>query len=218
MTIVNIFDAAREGDWDAFRKFYSGNINEVDPYSNFSLLQLAVTSTENSEGRLAIIRFLLENGIDLNFRDKKYCRNALHASFFGFRKGDINHLRKQTELLISAGMDVNATGKFDAIPLKYAITISKHPTEEMKEIYVMLLQRFRDKPSISTNVNSRGTKRMFSGPRIASYRLGVDCFLPFFFFGSSVSWFIMVICPSTCATGWRAMPRSLSVAVRIPSP
>ena len=144
MTLVNIFDAAREGDRDAFRKFYSGNINEVDPYSNFSLLQLAVTSTENSEGRLAIIRFLLENGIDLNFRDKKYCRNALHVSFFGFRKGDINHLRKQTELLISAGMDVNATDKFDAIPLKYVITISKHLTEEMKEIYVMLLRAGSD--------------------------------------------------------------------------
>ena len=79
MTIVNIFDAAREGDWDAFRKFYSGNINEVDPYSNFNLLQLAVTSTENSEGRLAIIRFLLENGVDLNFRDKNIVE--MHSMF-----------------------------------------------------------------------------------------------------------------------------------------
>lgn len=33
----------------------------------------------------------------------------------------------------------------------------------------------------------QGTKRMFSGPRIASYRLGVDCFLPFFFLGASFS-------------------------------
>ncbi len=144
MTVINIFDAAREGDWNAFRKFYNGNINELDPHSSFNLLQLAVTSTENSEGRLAIIRFLLENRIDLNYRDKKHHRNALHVSFFGFRKGDINHLRKQTELLISAGMDVNATDKFDAIPLKYAITISKHSTEEMKEIYVMLLQAGSD--------------------------------------------------------------------------
>jgi len=79
MTIVNIFDAAREGDWDAFQKFYNGNINEVDPYSNFNLLQLAVTSTENSEGRLAIIRFLLENGVDLNFRDKNIVE--MHSIF-----------------------------------------------------------------------------------------------------------------------------------------
>ena len=59
-------------------------------------------------------------------------------------KGNIDYLKKQTELLISAGVDVNATDIFDAILLKYAITISKHPTEEMKEIYVMLIQAGSD--------------------------------------------------------------------------
>ena len=144
MILVDIFDAAREGDWDAFQKFYNGNISQVNPYSGFNLLQLAATSTENAEGRLAIVRFLLANGIDLNYKDKEHSRNALHVSFFGFRKGNIDYLRKQTELLISAGVDVNATDKFDAIPLKYAITISKHPTEEMKEIYTMLIQAGSD--------------------------------------------------------------------------
>jgi len=144
MILVDIFDAAREGDWDAFQKFYNGNISQVNPYSGFNLLQLAATSTENAEGRLAIVRFLLANGIDLNYKDKEHSRNALHVSFLGFRKGDIDYLRKQTELLISAGVDVNATDKFDAIPLKYAITISKHPTEEMKEIYTMLIQAGSD--------------------------------------------------------------------------
>ena len=145
MILVDIFDAAREGNWDAFQKFFDGNINQVNPHSDcYNLLQLAVTSTENPEGRLAIIRFLLEHGIDLDYREKKFQRNALHIAFFGFRKGNIEYLQKQTELLIAAGMDVNATDKFDAIPMKYAITISKHTTEEMKKIYAMLIRAGSD--------------------------------------------------------------------------
>ena len=144
MILVDIFDAAREGDWDAFQKFFNGNINQINQHSNYNLLQLVVTSTENPEGRLAILRFLLENGIDLDYRDKKFQRNALHIAFFGFRKGDLEYLKKQTELLISAGVDVNAVDKFDAIPLKYAITISKHTTEEMREIYEMLIRSGSD--------------------------------------------------------------------------
>ena len=144
MILVDIFDAAREGDWDAFQKFFDGNVNQVNPNSNYNLLQLAVTSTKNPEGRLAIVRFLLEQGIDLNYRETKYKMNALHIALFGLLKGDIEYLKKQTELLISAGVDVNAVDKFDAIPLKYAITISKHPTEEMKEIYSMLIRSGSD--------------------------------------------------------------------------
>ena len=111
MILVDIFDAAREGDWDAFQKFFNGNINQINQHSNYNLLQLVVTSTENPEDRLAILRFLLENGIDLDYRDKKFQRNALHIAFFGFRKGDLEYLKKQTELLISAGVDVNAVDK-----------------------------------------------------------------------------------------------------------
>ena len=85
MILVDIFDAAREGDWDAFQKFFNGNINQINQHSNYNLLQLVVTSTENPEDRLAILRFLLENGIDLDYRDKKFQRNALHIAFFGFR-------------------------------------------------------------------------------------------------------------------------------------
>lgn len=144
MIVVDIYDAAREGDWDAFQKFFDGNIDQINPNSSYNLLQLAVTSTENPEGRLAIIRFLLGRGIDLNHRDKKFQRNALHIAFFGFRKGNIECLKEQTALLISAGVDVNAVDKFGAIPLKYAITISKHTTEEMKEIYAMLLRAGSD--------------------------------------------------------------------------
>ena len=144
MILVDIFDAAREGDWDASQKFYNGSINQINQHSNYNLLQLVVTSTENPEGRLAILRFLLENGIDLDYRDKKFQRNALHIAFFDFRKDNLEYLKKQTELLISAGVNVNAVDKFDAIPLKYAITISKHTTEEMKEIYEMLIRSGSD--------------------------------------------------------------------------
>ena len=68
----------------------------------------------------------------------------LHIAFFGFLRGDIEYLKKLTELLITAGADVNAADKFNAIPLKYAITISKHPTEDMKDIYAMLIRAGSD--------------------------------------------------------------------------
>ena len=47
------------------------------------------------------------------------------------------------------------------------------------------------------------------------YRLGSGVFL---LLDALCFWCSMVICPSTCSVGWRRMPRSLLVAVRMPSP
>lgn len=144
MILANVFDATREGNWEAFQKFYNGSVNQLNPHTGYNLLQLAVTSTQNPEERLQIIRFLLEHGIDLAYKEPAQQRNVLHIAFFGFLRGDIEYLKKLTELLITAGADVNAADKFNAIPLKYAITISKHPTEDMKDIYAMLIRAGSD--------------------------------------------------------------------------
>lgn len=144
MILTDVFDAAREGDWDAFQKFYTGSVNQLNPHTRYNLLQSAVTATHNPEGRLRIVHFLLEQGIDLAYKEPGKQRNALHIAFFGFLKGDVEYLQKQMELLIAAGVDVNAVDQFGAIPLKYAITISKLPTEKMEGIYAMLIQAGSD--------------------------------------------------------------------------
>ena len=40
-----------------------------------------------------------------------------------------------TKLLINGGIDINALDKYKVIPLKYAITITKLPSNELKPIY-----------------------------------------------------------------------------------
>ena len=38
MKILNIFDAAKEGNFNEFKRLYSGNVNEINKYSQFNLL------------------------------------------------------------------------------------------------------------------------------------------------------------------------------------
>ena len=44
-----------------------------------------------------------------------------------------------TKLLINGGIDINALDKYKVIPLKYAITITKLPSNELKPIYEIFL-------------------------------------------------------------------------------
>lgn len=150
MVITDMFDAAREGNFEAFVKYFTGDVNSINQFSDFNCLQLAVTRNFNVADRLNIMRFLIEKGIDLNYKDKKVKRNALHVLYFHFLKGDLNFLQEATKLLIQAGVDVNAFDKFNAIPLKYAITISKLSTDKMIGIYDMLIRAGSDYSATDT--------------------------------------------------------------------
>ena len=46
---------------------------------------------------------------------------------------------KVTQLLVEAGVDINEKDKYGAIPLKYAITVVKLPTETAMPVYKYLI-------------------------------------------------------------------------------
>ncbi len=84
MASMDIFDAARDGEFEMFKRLFTGDVNCINKYSSYNYLQLAVTEDSNRDGRLNIIRFLIDKGVDINYQDRKLKRNALHVLFFHF--------------------------------------------------------------------------------------------------------------------------------------
>ena len=144
MIIVNSFDAALEADFSEFKRLYSGDINQINPYTKYNLLETLLCKNHNMSERIDIARYLIDKGIDVNHLCGKYKRNALHLLFFNFLRGDIPYLLEMTKLLVSSGVDVNAVDKFNAIPLNYAISICKGETEDYRSVYEFLLKAGSD--------------------------------------------------------------------------
>lgn len=144
MKIVNVFDAVKEGDFEEFQRLYTGDINEINKFTQLNLLQTTLINTNNEDGRLKIINFLIESGINVNYQDCKYQRNALHVTFFNFLRGDVIYLLNVVNALVDAGININAVDKYNAIPLKYAITICKLETEELRDVYNIMIKEGAD--------------------------------------------------------------------------
>ena len=144
MKIVNIFDAVRDGTYDDFIKFYSNDVNAISENLGMNLLNLAVVNDKNKEDKIKIIKFLISKGIDINFKDKKYNRNALHNFYFNVLRPTSDYMITITQLLVENGIDINALDNYHAVPLKYAITIVKSPTDDIKEVYQYLLEHGAD--------------------------------------------------------------------------
>ncbi|PGD51116.1 hypothetical protein COM36_32315, partial [Bacillus toyonensis] len=66
MKILNVFHAVREGTFEDCKQFYDGNINQIDSDLDINLLCMAMTNNKNSSEKLKIIKFLLEEDIDIN--------------------------------------------------------------------------------------------------------------------------------------------------------
>ncbi|MCB2357281.1 ankyrin repeat domain-containing protein [Clostridium estertheticum] len=144
MKIINVFDAVRDGTYEEFIKFYTGNINAISESLGLNLLSLAVVNDKNPHEKLKIIKFLISEGIDINFIDKKDKRNALHIFYFNVLRPSSEYMLEVTKLLVGNGIDVNRVDKYNAIPLKYAITIIKVATQDIKAIYHYLLEQGSD--------------------------------------------------------------------------
>lgn len=140
MRITNIFDAVREGTYDDVRKYYNGDINIINEYTGLNLLCLAVVNDKNPHDKIDIINFLISEGIDVNYKDKRYNRNALHNFYFNVLRPSSEYMMQISKILISSGICVNSNDKYNSIPLKYAITITKKATEEIKVVYWYLLK------------------------------------------------------------------------------
>ncbi|HHY72324.1 MAG TPA: ankyrin repeat domain-containing protein [Bacillus bacterium] len=140
MKITNIFDSARDGTFEDFIKFYNGNANEINENLGLNLLELALVNDKNGKEKIKIIQFLISEGVDINFVDTKHRRNALHTFYFNVLSPSSEYMLLVTKLLIENGIEINALDKYNAVPLKYAITITKLPTEEIKHVYQYLLE------------------------------------------------------------------------------
>ena len=136
MRITDIFDAVRDGTYADFRKFYTGDPNLFNKYAGMSLLQLAFVNDRNAEEKIKIIQFLISQGADVNFTTPKDQRNALHIFYFSVMRPDPQYMLRATQLLVEA--------KYGAIPLNYAITVVKLPTEAAMPVYQYLIDHGSD--------------------------------------------------------------------------
>ena len=89
--------------------------------------------------KIKMIRFLISEGADVNFKSPKDQRNALHIFYFSVLRPDPQYMLKVTQLLVEAGVDINEKDKYGAIPLNYAITVVKLPTETAMPVYKYLI-------------------------------------------------------------------------------
>lgn len=139
MRITDIFDAVRDGTYSEFLKFYTGDPNLFNKYTGLSLFQLVFVNDHNTDEKIKMIRFLISEGADVNFKSPKYQRNALHIFYFSVLRPDPQYMLKVTQLLVEAGVDINEKDKYGAIPLNYAITVVKLPTETAMPVYKYLI-------------------------------------------------------------------------------
>ena len=144
MKILNVFDAVLEGKMEDFIKYYDGNIDQVNPYTKLNLLTTAVLNYKNPLDRIYMIEYLISHSIDMNYVDPKYQRNALHTLFFNALSDSADYMNRVVKLLVENGLDVNSLDRFNAIPLNYAIAVTKNSTEDMKDIYLYLLEQGSD--------------------------------------------------------------------------
>lgn len=144
MKIVNIFDAIKAGNYEEFIKFYDGNIGQINTFSKLNMLQMAMTDSSNPQSRIDIIKFLIFNGIEINYVDAIYRRNALHILYISNTKTSPYYLYDVTKFLIDNGIDVNATDKYGAISLSYLISVCKANTQELKDLIYYLLKKGAD--------------------------------------------------------------------------
>lgn len=140
MKITNIFDAVRDGTYEQFMGYYSGNVNEINDNLGMNLLCLALVNDKNTDEKLKIVKFLISEGVNINFTNKKDERNALHIFYFNVLRPSVKYMKEITRLLLEAGIDINGRDKYGAVPLKYLITITKLPTDNLKEMYQYLLE------------------------------------------------------------------------------
>ncbi|MCU5304514.1 ankyrin repeat domain-containing protein, partial [Bacillus toyonensis] len=108
MKILNVFHAVREGTFEDCKQFYDGNINQIDSDLDINLLCMAMTNNKNSSEKLKIIKFLLEEDIDINYTTAKNKRNALHMFYFCVLRPTIEYELEITRLLIDNEININA--------------------------------------------------------------------------------------------------------------
>lgn len=144
MKIINVFDAVRDGTYQDFMQLYKGNPNLISENLGLSLLALAVVNDKNPDDKLKIVGFLLSEGANVNFINQKEQRNVLHLFYFNVMRPSPKYMLDMTKLFVKNGVDINCKDQYNAIPLKYAITVVKLPTNEIESVYRYLISKGSD--------------------------------------------------------------------------
>jgi len=112
LKITNVFDAVRDGTYEEFIGFYTGNINEVSESLGLNLLSLAVVNDKNPNEKIKIIKFLLSEGIDVKFTNKKENRNPLHIFYFNVLRPTSEYMLEVTKILVLTLMELISIMQF----------------------------------------------------------------------------------------------------------
>lgn len=144
MKITNVFDAVRDGTYQEFMQRYKGNPNLISENLGLSLLTLAAVNDKNPDDKLKIVDFLLSEGANVNFINPEEQRNVLHIFYFNVMRPNPKYMLDMTKLFVENGVDINCKDKYNAIPLKYAITVVKLPTNEIESVYRYLISQGAD--------------------------------------------------------------------------
>jgi len=138
MIIFDVFSAVKEGTYKDFLNYFEGDVTIVNKSTKLNLLQTALVNDSNKEDKIKIINYLITNGIDINYVDTKFGRNALHFLYYCLRIVEPDYLLQITKILISNGVNINQTDCFNAIPMKYIISLNKSDTKDLKELFQYL--------------------------------------------------------------------------------
>lgn len=139
MRIKSVYEAAMWGTYQQFTDFFDGNINEIDKESGFTLLIASMVNQEMLTDKMEIIRFLLDNGADVNLFSQFEHQNALHVLFLSSETPNVDYLMTVVEQLVERGIDINARDKDGAVPIKYLVTNDFLPLHENDVLYRYLL-------------------------------------------------------------------------------
>ncbi|SCY28549.1 hypothetical protein [Butyrivibrio sp. INlla14] len=120
--MITIFDAALMGDFELLMKMYKGDVNCINEDTKLNLLQTIMCGDGNYEQRKAMVFFLIDEGIDINYQGGKHKRNALHILYSSLNIRDEEFIITITNTLLEAGIDINQKDAFGAIPLSYLIS------------------------------------------------------------------------------------------------
>ena len=139
MIVNNPFDAVREGQYNIFNEYIPSDINVVHEYTGLNLLQMTLINDKNFEDRITIAEELIKKGININYCSKDG-RNALHILFYENGRSNPSYIYRVTKLLIDNKIDCNKQDIYGSIPLIYAITSLKHKSEDIMDIYTLLIR------------------------------------------------------------------------------
>ncbi|MBP2623222.1 ankyrin repeat domain-containing protein [Streptococcus oricebi] len=139
MKITTVFDAVQYGTFEEFKELYNGDVNQLFTYGHLNLLLFTLTDYSRLDDKVKIIKFLLEEGIDVNCIGGRFDWNALHLLIRINRNPDVRFLLEVAELLIEYGIDVNQKNKKGMTPLMESIVYLRNSTEELIPFYILLL-------------------------------------------------------------------------------